>query len=77
MQGIAWDFGRLPVSEHRAVLDALQNGDVRALIAIHDKYELSPYNYCCSHAGLLAWFEHGIKTGAINARKKNGDKGGV
>lgn len=77
MQGIAWDFERLPPPEHRAVFDALQSGDVRALITIHDKYKLSPYNYCCSHDGLIAWFEHGIKTGAINAGKKDGDKRGV
>lgn len=61
-----WDFSRLPQSEHAAVVNAYKSGDVRALIAIHDNYQLSPYSYCCDQNGLLTWFGQAIKNGTIN-----------
>lgn len=60
-----WDFSRLPGSEHSAVIAAFDAGNIRALVDIHDKYKLSPYNYCCDQTGLLAWFGDAIKTGLI------------
>lgn len=66
-----WDFTRLPESEHQAVIDAFNTGDVRKLMLIHDEYQLSPYSYCCDHNGLLAWFGEAIKNGTINGQGEN------
>jgi hypothetical protein len=71
VQTKTWDFSRLPESEHGAVVTALDSGDIRTLIDIHDKYKLSPWSYCCDHNGLINWFNHGITTGAIK-RENNG-----
>lgn len=64
-----WDFSKLPESEFETVIFAVQSNDVRTLVEIHNKYELSPYNYCCDLSGLIRWFNWAIESGTIVASK--------
>lgn len=64
----AWDFTKLPDSEHGNVIAAYDTGNIRELISIHDRYQLSSHSYCCDHTGLLAWFKYGIENGSIGKR---------
>lgn len=66
---VSWDFTRLPESEHARVIELYNTGKWSALAAIHDKYVLSPYSYCCETQGLKNWYRFGIETGKI---KRNG-----
>jgi hypothetical protein len=63
-----WDFTRLPKTEHAAVIQALNVSDVRALLTIHDKYQLSPHQYCCDQDGLKTWFLWAVQNGIINGQ---------
>ena len=62
-----WDFTKLPSSEYQNVVDALAAGRLWDLVAIHDKYRLSEFSYCCSNilTGVKKWFEYGIETEQI------------
>lgn len=64
---VEWDFDRLPEHEHAHVLELYQTGKWWEIIVLHDRYELSENNYCCSNTlqGVKKWIEHGIKTGKI------------
>lgn len=64
---LEWDFSRLPDSEHDRVVELYRAGKWWEIIAIHDQYELSDNNYCCSNtlSGVKNWVKHGIETGQI------------
>lgn len=70
-----WDFTKLPESEFDTVIFALQCNDVKTLVEIHNKYLLSPYNYCCELDGLIRWFQSGIDSGMIVAGDQASKKG--
>lgn len=63
----AWDFEKLPKSEHARVIDMVQAGQWKELIEVHDRYELSPYTYCCEIEGLKKWYRWAIENGKIKA----------
>lgn len=69
-----WDFSKLPDSEIDVVSRALNDGDVRTLVSIHDKYGLSSYSYCCDQSGVIAWFSLLIKTKMDDRTAKDGAK---
>lgn len=64
---VEWDFDRLPPHEHDHVIELYQAGKWWDIIILHDAYELSDNNYCCSNTlqGVKKWIEHGIETGRI------------
>lgn len=64
---VAWDFTKLPNDQHGRVVELYNAKNWRELAALHDKYKLSPYDYCCELEGLKKWYKHGIETGKINA----------
>lgn len=64
-----WNFDKLPESEHAKVADLIRVGDWGKLAVIHDKYELSPYTYCCDAEGLKNWFLWALKEGKIKDGK--------
>lgn len=69
---LEWDFSRLPADEHRRLIELYEDRKWWEIIAIHDRYELSENNYCCSNtlSGVKNWIEHGIKTGQIQQVEK-------
>lgn len=73
---IEWDFSRLPDKEHANVLDLLARGRWWELVAIHDKYQLSDNNYCCSNtlSGIKQWFTYGVETGQIRPAAEEGNE---
>lgn len=70
-----WDFQRLPESEHDAAIKAVRSRDFDALRRLHDKYQLSPYSYCCNADGLLVWFNYAIESGKIKPSSASKDVG--
>lgn len=64
-----WDFSALPESEHARAVEAVEALDYGMLLELHDRYQLSPYNYCCAKEALLVWFRYGIASGQI--KKQN------
>lgn len=62
-----WDFSKLPKSEHGRVVEMYNAGRWAELAAIHDKYGLSNYQYCCDMSGLKQWYKFGIESGKIKA----------
>jgi len=60
-----WDFSRLPESEHSNVIALVEARKWGELMAIHNKYALSPYRYCCDETPIRRWFEWGIEQGLI------------
>ena len=64
---IAWDFTKLPADQHGRVIELYNSGRWNELAALHDKYKLSPYDYCCDLSGLKKWYKHGIDSKKINA----------
>lgn len=71
-----YDFSRLPQHEHGAAIKALERNDIRHILELHNKYELSPYNYCCEFDGLQRWFQWAIENGLINDQTDVPTKGG-
>lgn len=63
----AWDFEKLPPEEHARVIDLARAGQWKELVEVHDRYELSPYTYCCDIDGLKAWYRWAIENGKIKA----------
>lgn len=62
-----WDFSKLPESEHARVVELFKAGAWKELIDIHDRYNLSPYTYCCEIEGLKAWYRWAIGTELIKS----------
>lgn len=62
-----WDFSKLPEHEHARVIELYNAGRWSDLAAIHDKYNLSNYSYCCDLSGLKLWYKFGIEQGKIKA----------
>jgi len=64
------NFSKLPTHEHERVIKLIEQKDLAALIAIHNRYELSSARYCCQSTAhrLLQEFELGLRLGYI---KKN------
>ncbi len=62
-----WDFDKLPKSEHKRVIDLLNNGQYLELVQVHDQYQLSNWQYCCDTDSVARWFAQGIKEGKISA----------
>ena len=61
-----WDFSKLPNDEHAGAIAAFNANDIRHLLGLHDKYQLSPYNYCCEMDGFLRWWSWAIENGIID-----------
>ena len=72
-----WDFTKLPETEFDAVIFAVQSNDVKTLVDIHNKFVLSPYNYCCELDGLVRWFQSAIDSGIIVASDPESNIGNV
>lgn len=73
-----WDFTRLPKSEHKNVLELFENQRWGALMAIHNKYKLSPDNLCCNEAPAKEWFKWAIDNKFItNEEDSRGNGGGT
>lgn len=52
------DFTKIPKEILPSVRQMVFNGDIEALIDIHNKYELSDYKYsCCDQRNILWWFQ--------------------
>lgn len=68
-----WDFKKLPEHEHPRVVEALEVGNHRLLIEIHNTYKLSPWVYCCEVGGVINWFTHGVNTGQIKNNSPEGN----
>jgi len=67
MDVMTWDFSKLPDSELPGIEKMLKAKDIVGLIKVHDKYNLSPYPYCCSAPdGVLNWFQD-----YINKKRKS------
>ena len=66
----SWDFEKLPKSEHARVIKLYNLGKWRDLAAIHDKYQLSNYSYCCDLSGIKTWYLFGIQSGKITDGSK-------
>lgn len=72
---VAWDFTKLPEDQHGRIIELYNAKRWNELAALHDKYSLSPYDYCCDLSGLKKWYKHGIETGKINADSANDNTG--
>ena len=60
------NYDRLPKSEHKKVIEYVEQNKMKELLAIHDKYKLTKYHYgCCDLNGLMTHFKHGIEQGLI------------
>jgi len=68
-----WNWSKIPESEHASILELYRNGEWKELADVHDKYEVSPYSYCCDLIGLQVWWKFGIDSGYI----KNQENGQV
>lgn len=60
-----WDFSKLPEEEYSTVIDHYNNARWVELAKIHDKYQLSCYDYCCCLDGIRAYFKKAIDDGII------------
>lgn len=56
-----WNWDRLPKTEHAAAVDMFNNQRWGALMALHNKYQLSPQTLCCDDKPVREWFEWAIK----------------
>lgn len=63
--GQQWDFSKLPESEYERAKQAYAQNKTAELIKIHNQYKLSANVYCCSGAGVLAWFKWAIEEKGI------------
>lgn len=64
-----WNFAKLPENEHEGVLRAFSEEDWETLLDIHDKYELSPWSYCCGpwREAMKNYYGKAIKNGKIKS----------
>lgn len=60
-----WNFDLLPKSEHAKVIDLYKRRQWGDLMAIHNRYQLSPHYYCCKDEPIRNWFGMAIETGLI------------
>ena len=56
-----WDFSKLPESERQNVIDLYNENQWGQLIEIHDRYGLSPNNYCCDVEPVKRWYKYAIE----------------
>jgi hypothetical protein len=66
-----WNFDLLPDIEHENVLQLFNEQNWGELMAIHNKYKLSPNHYCCDAGPVRRWFEWGINQGHIKNEGAN------
>lgn len=64
-----WDFDKLPLFEHAKALLLLENRDVEGLLALHNKYKLSPNRYCCDLQPIENWFLWAKQNGTIQGNE--------
>jgi len=58
----SWKFSNLPESAYKEAVKAYKASDIDALVSLHNKYNLSKNNYCCSvDEAMLNWWKHGIE----------------
>lgn len=56
-----WDFTKIPDFEWESIIKAYDQKKYVELIRIHNRYQLSEYDYCCGdNRGLIKWFKKGI-----------------
>lgn len=58
-----WDFTKLPIDKWSEAIEAIEAGKIYILAKLHNDYNLSKNDYCCSakQEGLKNWWRHGIK----------------
>lgn len=69
-----WDFSKLPREEHDNVLDLFGRSAWGALMAIHNKYKLSPTVFCCNDGPVKRWFAHAIEQGLVTGSGEETEK---
>lgn len=69
MSTFDWDFSKIPENDVDKVIELYQNEDWGELMFLHNKYNLSNYEYCCTgyYGAIEKWFKHGIESGAIKS----------
>lgn len=60
-----WDFDKLPESEHANAAQLFEAGSWGTLMALHNKYKLSPQTLCCDDKPVREWFGWAIKNKII------------
>lgn len=60
-----WNFEKLPESEHPKVLELLGQCDEAGLTEIHNRYNLSPFDYCCDLEPVVRHFRWAVSEGLI------------
>lgn len=64
-----WNWDKLPESEYQNAIDLFNAQRWGALMALHNKYGLSPQTLCCDDAPVRTWFEWAIKEQIIKPKK--------
>lgn len=65
-----WNWDKLPKSEHANAIELFNAGRWGALMAIHNKYNLSPQTLCCNDAPVREWFGWAISNEIIRNDEK-------
>lgn len=60
-----WNWDKLPKEEHANAIDLFNSQRWGALMALHNKYNLSPQTLCCNDEPVRTWFEWAIKNEII------------
>ena len=60
-----WNWDKLPKDEHANAIDLFNSQRWGALMALHNKYNLSPQTLCCNDEPVRTWFEWAIKNEII------------
>lgn len=65
-----WNFDKIPTIELPNVRHMINVADIRGLVALHNKYRLSDWQYspCCEGAAVMKWFEWGLQNGKLDDR---------
>lgn len=59
-------FDRIPDELKTDIREMVAANEVRQLWLIHNKYNLSDYDYsCCNLDGMMDWFRYGVRKGLI------------
>ena len=56
-----WDWTKLPKTEHANAIDMFNGQRWGALMALHNKYKLSPQTLCCNDSPVREWFAWAIQ----------------
>lgn len=56
-----WQFTKIPLEEWDNIIRFYKERKYVELIRIHNRYQLSEYDYCCGDKGFMKWFKKGIE----------------